>query len=125
MYKLKPGQFIYREGIIAAKNIYVIMYGSFQCQTKAVGIFGSMMCIGHTLGEEIIFSKKKKPDYAPPTRTESVSAKSFSCVLQIPLRAFQDLRLLRERTGGANAKDFIILKYILENHYVKKNEWRE
>ena len=27
MYKLKTGQFIYREGIQAAQNIYVIMYG--------------------------------------------------------------------------------------------------
>ena len=29
MYKLKSGQFIYREGIPAAQNIYFIMYGQF------------------------------------------------------------------------------------------------
>ena len=29
MYKLKSGQFIYREGIAAAANLYFIMYGQF------------------------------------------------------------------------------------------------
>ena len=29
IYKLKAGQFIYREGIAAAQNLYIIMYGQF------------------------------------------------------------------------------------------------
>jgi len=55
LFKLKPGQFIYRQGIVSAPNLYFIMYGSFTCQNSDVGGFGSIMCIGHTLGEEILF----------------------------------------------------------------------
>ena len=29
MYKLKTGQFIYREGVQAAQHLYIIMYGQF------------------------------------------------------------------------------------------------
>lgn len=29
IYKLKSGQFIYRESMAAAQNIYIIMYGQF------------------------------------------------------------------------------------------------
>lgn len=60
-----------------------------------------------------------------PSRTESVTARTASCVLQVPIKIFNSLKRLRERTGGSNAKDFIILKFILENHFVQKNEWRD
>ena len=82
MYKLRAGQFIYREGVRATPNIYLIMYGQFQCQrgTDESGLFGALMCIGHTLGEEVIFGPKKKVSQARE-RTESVVARVPSCVL--------------------------------------------
>jgi hypothetical protein len=67
IFKLKAGQSIYREGAAAAPNIYFILYGSFSCQAREGGSFGSIMCVGHTLGEEIMFSHD-----AHVRRTESV-----------------------------------------------------
>lgn len=31
IFKLKPGEFIYRQGATAATNIYFILYGGFVC----------------------------------------------------------------------------------------------
>ena len=85
------------------------------------------MCIGHTLGEEIIFRQKQdKSKTIAGVRTESVAAKVPSCVLQISMRIFLQLRRLKDRSSidGTAFKDFVILKYILDNHYVQKNQWR-
>ena len=86
------------------------------------------MCIGHTLGEEIIFRQKqdKSKTIVAGVRTESVTAKVPSCVLQISMRIFLQLRRLKDRSqiDGTALKDFVILKYILDNHYVQKNQWR-
>ena len=91
------------------------------------------MCIGHTLGEEIIFRKQDKAVKAIASnkntnhaRTESVIAKTPSCVLQVSTRNFMQLRRLKDRTqiDGTAFKDFVILKYILDNHFVQKNQWR-
>ena len=122
MYKLKSGQFIYREGVAAAAHIYIIMYGQFQCHSTTCESFGALMCVGHTLGEEVIFDKKAIGKGAKP-RSESVLAKVPSCVLQISMRTFLQLRRLPDRTqpDGTAQKDFAILKYILENHFEQKN----
>lgn len=80
IYKLKQGQFIYRESIAAAQNIYIIMYGQFESQSTVSGPFGPAMCVGHTLGEEVIFNRDQGKD-GKLFRTESVIAKVPSCVL--------------------------------------------
>ena len=73
-----------------------------------------MMCVGHTLGEEILFG--------PPgeVRTESVIAKDSACVLQVNVHTFAKLKT--ERLAGASKetlhKDYLVLLYILENHYI-------
>jgi hypothetical protein len=56
MFKLEPKQFIYREGAPAAQNLYFILYGNFICYSQSRGHFGAIMAIGHTLGEEILYS---------------------------------------------------------------------
>ena len=72
------------------------------------------MCVGHTLGEEILFGK---PGHV---RQESVYAKENSCVLQTHVNIFQHLK--SERAAGASKdtlhKDYLVLLYILGNHYL-------
>lgn len=84
IFKLKPGEFIYRQGATAATNIYFILYGGFVCKTSEAGTFGSIMCVGHTLGEEVIFGFEA---HNGVRRTESVSSTDSSCVLQINVKA--------------------------------------
>ena len=80
------------------------------------------MCVGHTLGEEIVFRAKPME-----RRTESIQAKQPSCVLQVSIKIYEKLQWLRDRMqpNGVAYKDYVILKYILENHFIQKNEWRE
>jgi hypothetical protein len=66
LYKLKPGQYIYRENLPVGPNIYFIMYGQLICHSVDGGYFGSIMCVGHTLGEEVLLGP------AGSNRSESV-----------------------------------------------------
>ena len=79
------------------------------------------MCVGHTLGEEVLFGP------AGEVRTESVVAKENSCVLQVNIQVFAQLKYERLPGAGKDTleKDYLVLLYILENHFVQKNEWRE
>ena len=72
------------------------------------------MCIGHTLGEEILFG-------APGLRrTESVVAMDHSCVLQVNVKTFGYMRMQKHVVagGGTLFKDYATLLYILESHYI-------
>lgn len=69
---------MYRQSVAAAPNLYFIMYGSLICHTAKNGQFGSIMCIGHTLGEESLFSSDKGQGIR---RTESVISSDNACVL--------------------------------------------
>ena len=113
LYKLKQGQYIYRESIAAAPNIYIIMYGQFAAVANKAGVFGPCMCVGHTLGEEMLFGQGKQ------YRTESVLAKVPSCVLQVRKDVFLNVRRLKDRSSsnGLATKDFMLLRFILMNHY--------
>ena len=121
LYKLRAGQYIYRETLKPAPNLYFIMYGQFQCMKTRKGPFGALMCVGHTLGEEILFGQRGQ------VRQESVYAKENSCVLQTHVQILQHLK--NERLAGASKetlnKDYLVLLYILENHFLQKKEWRE
>ena len=57
--------------------------------------FGAVMCVGHTLGEEIIFERKKS---GQKVRMESVVARTASCVLQVSTRVLFQLKRLKDRT---------------------------
>ena len=37
MFKLKAGQYVYRQGIAAAPNLYFIVYGNYMCYTARSG----------------------------------------------------------------------------------------
>ena len=97
------------------------MYGQFQAMAAKSGVFGPSMCVGHTLGEEVIFCKGKQ------FRTESVVAKVASCVLQVRKDILFNLRRLKDRTAnnGLATKDFTLMRLILESHFEQKNEWRD
>ena len=58
LFKLSPGQFIYHESQPVASYLYFIIHGSFIFESKETGNFGSIMCIGHTLGEEVLFGEE-------------------------------------------------------------------
>ena len=117
MFKLKPGQFVYRQGVTASPNLYFIFYGSFACHTEETGAFGAVMCIGHTLGEEVLFSSDKNRGVR---RTESVLSEDHSCVLQINVKSYALMRMQKHiGAGGSNfLKDYQSLNYILESHYL-------
>jgi hypothetical protein len=55
IFKLKPGQYVYREGQPANTRIYFILYGGLVMQSSEKGLFGSLMSVGHTLSEEVVF----------------------------------------------------------------------
>jgi hypothetical protein len=84
------------------------------------------MCIGHTLGEEILFGQGAGENNTIK-RSESVYANGNSCVLQLNIKDFNIMRVERHLNGGAGnmLKDYAILMYILESHFVKKKDWRE
>lgn len=79
------------------------------------------MCVGHTIGEEILFSSS-----AQVRRTESVVSQSPSCVMQINLKILQLMSVQRHiSAGGANmSQDYSLLSHILKSHYKQKNKWR-
>lgn len=92
------------------------MFGQFEAVANKSGSFGPRMCVGHTLGEEVMFGRGKQ------FRTESVVAKVPSCVLQIRKDIFLKIRRLKDRTAvkGVAMKDYSILHYVLSNHYQQK-----
>ena len=112
------------------------MYGSFICLTNKSGKFGSIMCIGHTLGEEILSSDStvnyphiERPNDQPLSyvkRSESVVSNDYSCVLQLNINHFNVMRIQRHIVagGGDMLNDFAVLMYIFESHLVQKNNWR-
>ena len=58
LLKLTPGQHIYHQYQPTTYSLYLIVHGSFIFTTQQAGNFGSIMCIGHTLGEEIMFQNE-------------------------------------------------------------------
>ena len=87
------------------------MYGQFQCVTSDGGVFGQKLCIGHTLGEEVLF-RKPITKGGKKLRSESVIAKAPSCVLQISTRSYKQLLRLKDRTqpNGLAQRDYELLK---------------
>ena len=65
---------LYVKGQRVKPYIYIVPYGAFTCETKNGRRFGDLMCVGHTLGEESLFSTQKQ-------RSETVSTCAQSCVL--------------------------------------------
>lgn len=113
------------------------MYGSFICQTNKNGKFGSIMCIGHTLGEEILSSDatenyphiNSNNDNHPSNsikRSESVISNDYCCILRLNINHFNVMRIQRHIVagGGDMLNDFAVLMYIFESHLVQKNNWR-
>ena len=56
--------------------LYMIIFGKFEALASKATITGPSMCIGHTIGEEVIFEKDSKK-----VHTESVISMASSCVL--------------------------------------------
>ena len=81
------------------------------------------MAVGHTLGEEVLYSPDRKRGMV---RTESVFSQDNSCVLQISLKTFTMMRSQKQLGASSKSllKDYHTLNFILESHYLQKNDWR-
>ena len=78
------------------------------------------MCIGHTLGEEILFQKQKY-------RTETVSAVTECCVLQVDIVNFRLMGVEKHVGAGGSSlvDDYNQLMQVLQTHCSIKNGWRQ
>ena len=99
IYKLKPGQYVYKEGHPANTKIYFILYGSLVMQSSEGGPFGSRMCVGHTISEEVIFGFPNQISVWP----DSVLADEPSCVLQVSIQTFELMCLKRHVGAGGSS----------------------
>ena len=119
--KVQAGSAVYREGQHQKNTVKVIMFGQFQCQSIRRGKFGARMCVGHTLGEECLFQDESS------LRKETVIALQNSCLLQISKEVICGLKNCKDSklTGQTLSKDFLLIRYILQNHYEQKSQWRE
>ena len=75
LFKLKAGKTAYMEDKVAMKNVYFVLYGDFDYESKEAK-FGEQVGIGWTIGEEILFSKAD-----PVKRFETVRATSDACLV--------------------------------------------
>ena len=84
------------------------------CHSREVGYFGSVMCVGHTLGEEILLGSPSA------YRQESIQSKDASCVLQVNIKTLSHLRKQRHLQNGGTSlfEDYAKLLTILESHYI-------
>jgi CRP-like cAMP-binding protein len=119
LQKYKPGQYLYQKGQPVKDVVYFIMYGTFFLTNGPRCKFGIMMCAGHTLGEESLLSQQAE-------RTECCRANDHACVLVCGLQPLQNMRVQKHVQGGCSnfLKDYAMMMYVLESHFVQKEEWR-
>ena len=105
LFKLKPGQTAYKEDKVAMKNVYFVLYGDFDYESKETK-FGDQVGIGWTIGEEILFSKAD-----PVKRFETVRAIGAACLIQIKVVDLESMaKPSKMKAGGASFKaDYDIL----------------
>ena len=105
---LKPRKPLYLIGQKTQPYFYVILYGQLSCQKANGDPFGSLMCIGHTLGEETLFQKQKY-------RTETVTAVTECCVLQVDSVNFSLMAIEKHVGAGGSSlvDDYNLLVQIL------------
>lgn len=92
-----------------------------------MGNFGSIMCVGHTLGEETVFGSNSGDGSGDLSlRSESVVCSDYACVMQIDVKKLYAMNIPRRvaSCGCYCPKDYQSLIYILECHFQQKNEWR-
>lgn len=88
LFKLKPGQTAYKEGKVAMKNVYFVLYGDFDYESGEAGAkFGEQVGIGWTIGEEILFNKERKD----PKRVETVRALGEACLIQLKVADLENM----------------------------------
>ncbi len=139
LLKLKKGQCAYRQGFKAQKKFYFVLYGEFDFEeTKKLGKinpktkkeateqvkFGEPVGLGWTIGEEVIFEPEDSNEVLK--RYETVVAIRDSCLLQIKLEDFEDMKSSIHRIGAGQSymKDYKSLVNFLTSNYETKNEWR-
>ena len=98
------------------KNVYFVLYGEFDYQSGEAN-FGDPVCLGWTIGEEILFSKA-----SPVKRAETVRATCESCLLQLKVDDFESLsKPSKMKAGGASFKaDYdILMSFLVQNYETK------
>ena len=93
------------------KNVYFVLYGEFDYQSKAVN-FGDRVGLGWTIGEEILFSKAD-----PIMRQETVVATSEACLLQLKVSDLEGMGKNKLGGGGASFKaDYeVLMSFLVQN----------
>ncbi|CDW77034.1 UNKNOWN [Stylonychia lemnae] len=122
LFKLRPNQGAYKEGLKAMKNIYFVLYGQFNLRSTKRGIIGESIALGQTLGEEIIFQETQ-----PVVRKESCISDEDAGLLQMNVDDLHAMNNYRQKKGGGISmiKDYQVLLDILEQNYQEKSELRK
>ena len=79
LFKVKPGQCIYKEYQPAKAHIYFVLYGQMDFRNSKVGKFGEIIGLGWTVGEEILYGEEDDKEIL---RLENCCSIGHSCLLQ-------------------------------------------
>ena len=79
LFKVKPGQNVYKEFQSARANIYFVLYGQMELKNSKVGRFGEIIGLGWTVGEEILYGDENQDKIV---RLENCVSIGHSCLLQ-------------------------------------------
>jgi hypothetical protein len=79
LFKVKPGQCIYKEYQPAKAHIYFVLFGQMDFKNTKVGKFGEIIGLGWTIGEEILYGEDDDKEIL---RLENCTSVGHSCLLQ-------------------------------------------
>lgn len=78
LFKVKPGQSVYKEYQPAKAHVYFILYGQMDFKNTKVGKFGEIIGLGWTIGEEILYGDDDDKDIL---RLENCTSIGNACLL--------------------------------------------
>lgn len=124
LFKLKPGQNVYKEYQPAKAHFYFVLYGQLQFKNTKCGQFGEQIGLGWTIGEEILYGEDDQKEIL---RLENCTSMNQSCLLQCSVDDLVCMSTQKHVTaGGGNLEqDYKVLLSFLEKNFEVKSKWRQ